>query len=230
MTCNCKNKCNKPLRQYKEDVMKELKNRLDKCFIGSEEIQRTVENSYWEMIKDMLNIKTDKSPTDEEYTVHLKSNGKKTKASLYHNGKHVCSAKATAHKEDEQDFNVGASLALKRLLEKATLLDDIEDIEKDIEYKKQNTEKEIVEEAKTILSDIRKELVEKLEKINYTYKTSMSLGHLFYLEVLKIKEGMVYFKDNTFRPTRLSDLDVDLLCRLLSVIVEENNYDKNQKA
>ena len=167
MTCNCKNKCNKPLRQYKENVMKELKNRLDKCFIGSEEIQRTVENSYWEMIKDMLNIKTDKSPTDEEYTVHLKSNGKKTKASLYHNGKHVCSAKATAHKEDEQDFNVGASLALKRLLEKATLLDDIEDIEKDIEYKEQQKEQKKKQEIREVLSNIEKGIRAELKRHPY---------------------------------------------------------------
>lgn len=166
MSCNCKDNC-KSVEQYKEDVIKELKKRIDDCFIGSEETQRTVENSYWEMIKDMLNIKADKSPTNEEYTVHLKSNGKKTKATLYHNGEYVCSAKATTHREDEQDFNIGASLALKRLLEKATLLDDIKDIEKDIEYKEQQKEEEKKQEIREVLSNIEKGIRAELKQKPY---------------------------------------------------------------
>ena len=162
MTCNCKNKC-QSIKQYKEDVMEELKKRLDKCFIGSKETQRTVENAYWDMIQDMLGIKIEDAPINEEYEVHVRSNGKKTKASLFHNGKHICSAKATAHKEDEQDFNIGASLALKRLLEKATRLDDIEEIEKDIEYRDHLEEEKKKKEVLRILGDIEKSIRESLK-------------------------------------------------------------------
>ena len=165
MTCNCKNKCKKDVKQYKEDVIKELKKRLDNCFIGSEETQRTVENAYWDMIQEQLGIKNENAPINEEYEVLVRSNGKKTKASLFHNGKYVCSAKATTHKQDEQDFNIGASLALNRLLEKATRLDDIEEIEKDIEYRHHLEEEQKKSEIRRVLSETEKVMRETLKQI-----------------------------------------------------------------
>jgi len=66
--------------------------------------------------------------TVDTYEVSIRSNGKKTRASLKHNGKPVCSAKATTHPQDEDDFYVGTSLALKRLFEKAVIKDELEDI------------------------------------------------------------------------------------------------------
>lgn len=201
MTCNCKNKCKNSVKQYKEDVIKELKKRLDSCFIGSEETQRTVENAYWDTIQKQLGINInnkENDPFEEEYEVYVRSNGKKTKATLFHNGKYVCSAKSTTHKQDEQDFNIGASLALNRLLEKATRLDDIEEIEKDIEYRNHLEEEQKKGEIRRVLSETEKVMRETLKQIPH------------FEEMTKFLD----FKD---------------LCALLIGAAEEYGYDKNQK-
>lgn len=75
-------------------------------------------------------------PDEESYAVTIKSDGKKTRASLEVNGEHICSACSYTHPEDEFDFNIGAVKALERLFTKAAKLEDIEEEKKCIEEKK----------------------------------------------------------------------------------------------
>ena len=83
-------------------------------------------------IDDTTKCKCNKKEGVDTYEISVRSNGKKTRASLKHNGKPVCSAKATTHPEDEEDLFVGTSLALKRLFNKVVEKDELEDI-KDFE-------------------------------------------------------------------------------------------------
>lgn len=261
MSCNCKNKC-KSVEQYKEDVMKELKKRLDKCFIGSEETQRTVENSYWEMIKDMLNVKNPaslkKQANNDKYEIYITSDKKGICATLFYNDRHICSSTIPVKEYGEEDFNVGASLALKDLIEKAINLEDIAEIEKDIEYKNNqaksmlncNFKRKIlgreISKAKEVFSKINrlsynKNLCDGLKKLYLEFQEAVIFPNMD-IKAIKVDKGNILFTDGKIREASTLDF-YNLLTLWYAIIQQFDKYsiidtgygwyydnDKNQKA
>ena len=152
----------KEIEDLKNKLLEDFDALLNKEYIG---VHRTVENDNWDKVEKLMNRKEDQA---EETTINIISSGKTTTATLYENNKLVCSVVTEAPSIEEADTNVGVSVALKKLIEKATRLEDIKEIEKDLEEKpaKYNREevKHIDDTVKCISDMYRNALITALGK------------------------------------------------------------------
>ena len=202
----------KEIEDLKNKFLADFDALLNKEYIG---VYRTVENDNWDKVKKLMNRKEDQA---EETTINIISSGKTTSAILYENGKRVCSVVTEAPSLEEADTNVGVSVALKKLIEKATRLEDIKEIEKDLEEKptKYNREevKHIDDTVKCISDMYRNALITALGKNKLFIPKSKEAK---YSGIVALKNNKVYYINGQIVDIdKVSFVDLFLLCELIA--------------
>ena len=202
----------KEIEDLKNKLLEDFDALLNKEYIG---VHRTVENDNWDKVKKLMNRKEDQA---EETTINIISSGKTTTATLYENNKLVCSVVTEAPSLEEADTNVGVSVALKKLIEKATRLEDIKEIEKDLEEKptKYNREevKHIDDTVKCISDMYRNALITALGKNKLFIPKSKEAK---YSGIVALKNNKVYYINGQIVDIdKVSFVDLFLLCELIA--------------
>ena len=202
----------KEIEDLKNKLLEDFDALLNKEYIG---VYRTVENDNWDKVKKLMNRKEDQA---EETTINIISSGKTTTATLYENNKLVCSVVTEAPSIEEADTNVGVSVALKKLIEKATRLEDIKEIEKDLEEKpaKYNREevKHIDDTVKCISDMYRNALITALGKNKLFIPKSKEAK---YSGIVALKNNKVYYINGQIVDIdKVSFVDLFLLCELIA--------------
>ena len=202
----------KEIEDLKNKLLEDFDVLLNKEYIG---VHRTVENDNWDKVEKLMNRKEDQA---EETTINIISSGKTTTATLYENNKLVCSVVTEAPSIEEADTNVGVSVALKKLIEKATRLEDIKEIEKDLEEKpaKYNREevKHIDDTVKCISDMYRNALITALGKNKLFIPKSKEAK---YSGIVALKNNKVYYINGQIVDIdKVSFVDLFLLCELIA--------------
>ena len=202
----------KEIEDLKNKLLEDFDALLNKEYIG---VHRTVENDNWDKVEKLMNRKEDQA---EETTINIISSGKTTTATLYENNKLVCSVVTEAPSIEEADTNVGVSVALKKLIEKATRLEDIKEIEKDLEEKpaKYNREevKHIDDTVKCISDMYRNALITALGKNKLFIPKSKEAK---YSGIVALKNNKVYYINGQIVDIdKVSFVDLFLLCELIA--------------